>query len=107
MYRIGHVNFMFFSQRWVANVKALSGEIWAIHVVKMIPRPMRRSEDRAGPLVTCTGNPYKSTDTSSQVSTGDLPGLPVQVINDPDRSSGFLIASILLAFCTLFFSEHR
>ena len=48
---------------------------------------MRTSEDRSGPLVTCTGNPCQSTGTSSPVSTGDLPVLPVQVTNVPDRSS--------------------
>ena len=48
---------------------------------------MRTSEDRSGPLVTCTGNPCQSTGTSSPVSTGDLPVLPVQVTNGPDRSS--------------------
>ena len=52
---------------------------------------MRNPEDRSGPLVTCTGNPYQSAGTSSPVSTGDLPVLPVQVTNGPDRSSGFLI----------------
>ena len=52
---------------------------------------MRTSEDRSGPLVTCTGNPCQSTGTSSPVSTGDLPVLPVQVTNGPDRSSEVLI----------------
>ena len=50
----------------------------------------RTSEDRSGPLVTCTGNLCQSTGTSSPVSTGDLPVLPVQVTNGPDRSSLFL-----------------
>ena len=55
---------------------------------------MRTSEDRSGPLVTCTGNPCQSTGTSSPVSTGDLPVLPVQVTNCPDRSSEVLIEII-------------
>ena len=54
---------------------------------------MGTSEDRSGPLVTCTGNPCKSTGTSSPVSTGDIPVLPVQVTNGPDRSSEVLIIS--------------
>ena len=53
---------------------------------------MRNQEDRSGTLVTCTGNPCQSTGTSSPVSTGDLPVLPVQVTNSLDQSSGFLIA---------------
>ena len=72
---------------------------------------MRTSEDRSGPLVTCTGNPCQSTGTSSPVSTGDLPVLPVQVTNGPDRSSEVLIPlghitlvilvkSIQILFCT-------
>ena len=52
---------------------------------------MRTSEDRSGPLVTCTGNPCQSTGTSSPVSTGDLPVLLVHVTNGPDRSSEVLI----------------
>ena len=56
---------------------------------------MRTSEDRSGPLVTCTGNPCQSTDTSSLVSTGDLPGLSMQVTNGPDRSSEVLIGEIV------------
>ena len=52
---------------------------------------MRTSEDQSGPLVTCTGNPCLSTGTSSPVSTGDLPGLSMQVTNGPDRSSEVLI----------------
>ena len=57
-----------------------------------MPFLMRASEDRSGPLVTCTGNPCQSTGTSSPVSTGDLPVLPVQVTNGPDRSSEALIS---------------
>ena len=56
--------------------------------------PMRASEDRSGLLVTCTGNPCQSTGTCSPVSTGDLPVLPVQVTNSPDRSSEVLIKPI-------------
>ena len=56
-----------------------------------VGKRMRASEDRSGPLVTCTGNPCQSTGTSSPVSTGDLPVLPVQVTNGPDRSSEALI----------------
>ena len=52
---------------------------------------MRWSEDRTWHLVTFTGNPCQSTGTSSPVSTGDLPVLPVQVINGPDWFSEFLI----------------
>ena len=52
---------------------------------------MRTSEYRSGPLVTCTGNPWQSTGTSSPVSTGDLPVLSMQVTNGPDRSSEVLI----------------
>ena len=52
---------------------------------------MRTSEDRSGPLVTYTGNPCQSTGTSSPVSTGDLPGLSMQVTHGPDRSSEVLI----------------
>ena len=57
---------------------------------------MRTSEDRSGPLATCTCtcNPCQSTGTSSPVSTGDLPGLPVQVTNGPDRSSEVLIVPL-------------
>ena len=55
---------------------------------------MRTSEDRSGPLVTCTGSPCQSTGTSSPVSTGDLPVLPVQVANGPDRSSEVLIQPV-------------
>ena len=51
---------------------------------------MRASEDRSGPLVTCTGNPCQSTGTSSPVSTGDQHVLPVQVTNGPDWSSEVL-----------------
>ena len=58
---------------------------------------MRTSEDRAGPLVTCTGNPCQSTGTSSPVSTGDLPVLPAQVTNGPDRSSEVLIGGCIYA----------
>ena len=35
-------------------------------------KSMRTSEDRSGPLVTCTGNPCQSTGTSSPVSIVDL-----------------------------------
>ena len=47
----------------------------------LLLRPLRNPEDRSRPLVTCTGNPCQSTGTSSPVSTGDLPVLPVQVTN--------------------------
>ena len=56
-----------------------------------IDGPMRASEDQSRPLVTCTGSPCQSTGTGSPVSTGDLPVLPVQVTNGPDRSSESLI----------------
>ena len=56
---------------------------------------MRTSEDRSGPLVTCTGNPCQSTGTSSPVSTGHLPALSMQVTNGPDRSSEVLIPCVL------------
>ena len=48
---------------------------------------MRTSENRSGPLSTCTGNPCQCTGTSSPVSTGDLPALSMQVLNRPLTSS--------------------
>ena len=60
--------------------------------------PMRTSEDRSGPLVTCIGNLCQSKGTSSPVSTGDIPVLPVQVTNGPDRSSELLIPLQYLVF---------
>ena len=57
------------------------------------PLLMRTSEDRSGPLVTCTGNPCQSTGTSSPVSTGDLPVLAMQVTHGPDQSSEVLIVN--------------
>ena len=69
----------------------------SINLIHMLHNSaMRASEDRSGPFVTCPGNPCQSTGTSSRVSTGDLPVLPVQVTNVPDRSSGFLISSVLI-----------
>ena len=43
--------------------------------------PTVQTEERSGPLVTCACNPCKSTGSTSSVSTGDLPVLPVQVTN--------------------------
>ena len=61
-------------------------------IIKEMMKPlMKNSEDWSRPLVTCTGNPCQSTGTSSPVSTGNLPVLPVKVTNCPDRSFGFLI----------------
>ena len=57
----------------------------------LFPQAMRTSEDRSGPLVTCKGNPCQSTGSSSPVSTGNLPVLPLQVTNDPDQSFEVLI----------------
>ena len=62
-------------------------------LVTVCSSTMRTSEDRSGPLVTCTGNPCQSTGTNSPVSTGDLPVLPMQVTNGPDWSSEVLIGT--------------
>ena len=68
---------------------------------RRLPRTLlRTSEDRSGPLVTCTGNPYQSTGTSSLVSTGDLHVLPVQVTNGPDRSSEVLKDHCVIQYTT-------
>ena len=68
-----------------------------------LPFLIRDSKDWSRPLVTCTGNPCQSTGTSSPVSTGDLPVLPLQVTNGPGGSSGFLIeGSCLLVLKDIF-----
>ena len=52
---------------------------------------MRTSEDRSGPLVTCTDNTGRSPVLTGEVVPVDWHGLPVQVTNGPDRSSEVLI----------------
>ena len=52
---------------------------------------MRTSEDRSGPLVTCTGNTGRSPVLTGELVPVDWHGLPVQVTNGPDRSSEVLI----------------
>ena len=48
---------------------------------------MRWSEDRSGPLVTCTGNTGRSPVLTGELVPVDWHGLPVQVTNGPDQSS--------------------
>ena len=47
---------------------------------------MRTSEDRSGPLITCTGNTGRSPVLTGELVPVDWHGLPVQVTNGPDRS---------------------
>ena len=55
---------------------------------------MRTSEDRSGPLVTCTGNTCRSPVLTGELVPVDWHGLPVQVTNSPDRSSEVLIGKM-------------
>ena len=59
---------------------------------------MRTSEDRSGPLVTCTGNTGRLPVLTGELVPVDWYGLPVQVTNGPDRSSEVLILAKLLTF---------
>ena len=52
---------------------------------------MRNPEDQSGPLVTCTCNTGISPVLTGELVAVDWHGLPVQVINIPDQSSGFLL----------------
>ena len=52
---------------------------------------MRNPEDRPGPLVICIDNTGRSPVLTREAVPVDWHGLPVQVTNDPDRSSEFLI----------------
>ena len=52
---------------------------------------MRISEDRSGPLVTCTVNTGRSPVLTGELVPVDWHRLPVQVTNGPDRSSEVLI----------------
>ena len=55
---------------------------------------IRTSEDRSGPLVTCTGNTGRSPVLTGELVPVDWHRLPVQVTNGPDWSSEVLIASM-------------
>ena len=51
---------------------------------------MRVSEDRSGPLVTCTGNPGRSPVLTGELVPVDWHGLLVQVTNGPEPGGGGL-----------------
>ena len=72
---------------------------------------MRTSEDRSGPLVTCTGNTGRSPVLTGELVPVDWHGLPVQVTNGPDPhynslldcsigrvSGGFRVGRVSLPF---------
>ena len=54
---------------------------------------MRNLEDRSWPLITCIDNTGRSPVLTGELVPVDWHGLPVQVINGPDRSSEVLIAA--------------
>ena len=55
-------------------------------------------------MVACTGNTGRSPVLTGELVPVDWHGLPVQVTNGPDRSSGFLFFSF---FFRLFFYLHN